>query len=139
DGLDGAHVFVQNGTVNANTEWYCSTNSAITFGTTNISFSQFTGTTYTADETSLHLSGTTFSVLSTWAGQTAITTLGAITTGTWHGSPLAAAYLPVLNGITAPTGAVNFNGQQATSLLIENRTSDPVSPATGQVWLRTDL
>ena len=24
-------------------------------------------------------------------------------------------------------------------LVIENRTSDPVSPAVGQLWLRTDL
>lgn len=44
-----------------------------------------------------------------------------------------------LNNVPVPTGAVNFNGQQATSLLIENRTSDPGSPATGQIWLRTDL
>jgi hypothetical protein len=44
-----------------------------------------------------------------------------------------------LNQIDIPTGSVNFNGQQATSFRIENRTSDPSSPATGQIWLRTDL
>lgn len=44
-----------------------------------------------------------------------------------------------LSQISAPTGSVNFNGQQATSFRIENRTSDPVSPTTGQIWLRTDL
>ena len=26
-----------------------------------------------------------------------------------------------------------------SALIIENRTSDPAGPATGQVWLRTDL
>lgn len=44
-----------------------------------------------------------------------------------------------LSQISAPTGSVNFNGQQATSFRVENRTSDPVSPTTGQIWLRTDL
>jgi len=27
----------------------------------------------------------------------------------------------------------------ATGLVIENRTDDPSTPATGQIWLRTDL
>lgn len=44
-----------------------------------------------------------------------------------------------LDIIPAPVAAVNFNGQQATTFLIENRTSDPGSPSTGQFWLRTDL
>ena len=44
-----------------------------------------------------------------------------------------------LSQIDAPTGAVNFADQQATSFRIENRTSDPGSPTTGQIWLRTDL
>lgn len=57
-----------------------------------------------------------------------------ITSGT-----VPAARLPTLDALTAPVAAVNFNGQQATSFLIENRTSDPGSPATGQLWLRTDL
>lgn len=51
----------------------------------------------------------------------------------------AAGDLPDLDGITAPNASVNFNGQQATNFRIENRTSDPSSPAEGQIWLRTDL
>jgi hypothetical protein len=58
----------------------------------------------------------------------------AIASGT-----LSAARLPTLDTVPAPVAAVNFNGQQATSFRVENRTSDPVSPTTGQVWLRTDL
>ena len=34
---------------------------------------------------------------------------------------------------------VNFNKHQALHLVIENRTADPNSPATGQIWYRTDL
>jgi len=46
---------------------------------------------------------------------------------------------PKLSDCAVPDAAVNFNQQQATSLVIENRTSDPGSPVDGQIWLRTDL
>jgi len=44
-----------------------------------------------------------------------------------------------LNACDPPDGAVDFNGQQATALVVENRTTDPSTPADGQIWLRTDL
>lgn len=44
-----------------------------------------------------------------------------------------------LNELAVPTASVDFSGQQATSFRIENRTTDPTSPTTGQIWLRTDL
>lgn len=44
-----------------------------------------------------------------------------------------------LSSLTVPVASVDFNGQQATNFRIENRTSDPGSPAVGQIWLRTDL
>lgn len=47
--------------------------------------------------------------------------------------------LPSLSGLTAPSGSVNFNDQQATSFRVENRTSDPGTPTVGQIWVRTDL
>lgn len=34
---------------------------------------------------------------------------------------------------------LDFNGKQAVGLLIENKTSDPTSPVTGQIWFRTDI
>lgn len=51
----------------------------------------------------------------------------------------SAGDLPSLNNLTAPSGPVSFNDQQATSFRIENRTSDPGTPTVGQIWLRTDL
>lgn len=51
----------------------------------------------------------------------------------------AMASTTTLNNIPVPTGSVDINGQQMLSMRIENRTSDPGSPATGQIWLRTDL
>ncbi len=41
--------------------------------------------------------------------------------------------------VGTPIASVEFNQQQALQLRIENRTSDPGSPAVGQMWLRTDL
>jgi hypothetical protein len=46
---------------------------------------------------------------------------------------------PVLSALAVPVASVNFNDQQATNFRIENRTSDPGTPTTGQIWLRTDL
>lgn len=44
-----------------------------------------------------------------------------------------------LDQILAAVASVDFNGQEAINFRVENRTSDPGSPAVGQVWLRTDL
>lgn len=45
----------------------------------------------------------------------------------------------LLNEFGNPTGSVEFNQQQALQFRLENRTSDPGSPAVGQMWLRTDI
>ncbi len=44
-----------------------------------------------------------------------------------------------LNSSDPATGPVDFAKNQATALVIENRTSDPGTPVDGQIWLRTDL
>lgn len=44
-----------------------------------------------------------------------------------------------LNACDPPDGSVDFGQQQALQFVIENRTSDPVAPVDGQIWLRTDL
>ncbi len=92
DGINGALVYVLNGTVNGNTLWSCTTGATIVFGTTNINWTKFLGSTYTADETTLHLAGTTFSVINTYAGQSSIVTLGTVTTGTWNATPVTPVY-----------------------------------------------
>ena len=60
--IPGAFVFVESGSVNADTSWVCTTDSPVTVGTTNIVFVQFSGAgTYTAGA-GLTLTGTVFSV-----------------------------------------------------------------------------
>ncbi len=46
---------------------------------------------------------------------------------------------PTLDAVPAPVASVDFVQQQALQFRIENRTSDPGSPAVGEIWLRTDL
>lgn len=46
---------------------------------------------------------------------------------------------PRLNELRDPNGSVEFAQQQALQFRVENRTSDPGSPAVGEIWLRTDL
>jgi len=61
--LVNASVYVSEGTANADTQWTCTTNSPITVGVTSIAFALLTsGGSYTADESTLHLSSTTFSI-----------------------------------------------------------------------------
>jgi hypothetical protein len=36
-------------------------------------------------------------------------------------------------------GNLDMNQNQVKNMRIENRTSDPASPAVGQIWIRTDL
>lgn len=76
---------------------------------------------------------------------TGANTAAKLTAGT-NGKALIAASGEVtglkwgtLDEISAPVASVSFNDQQATSFRIENRTSDPGTPTTGQIWLRTDL
>ncbi len=110
DGVDGAITFVLNGTANENTRWVCTTSGAVTFGTTAINWSQFTGSTYTADETSLHLTGTTFSVLSTWAGQSAIATVGTLTSGATGAGFTVALGTSTVTGILGSANGGTANG-----------------------------
>ena len=57
----GAFTFVEQGTVNADTGWTCTNNSPVTLGSTNITFTQFSGAgTYTADN-GVVLNGSVFS------------------------------------------------------------------------------
>jgi hypothetical protein len=101
----GMAVLIQEGTLQ-NTQWILITDAPITLGSTSLTFTQFGGggATYTAGD---GLTGTTtFTVVGTanrisvsaagvdisaaYVGQTSITTLGTITTGTWSASTIAA-------------------------------------------------
>ena len=63
--IAGAFTFIQDGTINSDTGWVCTTDNPVTMGTTAITFTQFSGAgSYTAG-TGLTLTGTQFSISNT--------------------------------------------------------------------------
>jgi hypothetical protein len=103
----GTFTFVEEGTVNFDSGFVVSTNGTITVGTTGIVWTQFSGAGAFEAGDGLSKSGTTVNVNVTanrtaitsdaidisanYVGQSSITTLGTITTGTWNGTDIAVA------------------------------------------------
>ena len=115
--VPSAFTFIQQGTTLSDTGWVCTADPGGTIGVTAMPWTQFSGAgTYLAGN-GLQIVGNTFSVKpngtsldasssglkisDTYAGQTSITTLGTIATGTWHGSTIGVAY--------GGTGAATFS------------------------------
>jgi hypothetical protein len=96
------------GTVNANTLWLANPSVPVTVGSTVIPFTQLNAaTSYTPGNginisanvisavgvaNRINVSGTGIDIATNYVGQSSITTLGTITTGTWNGSPVSAIY-----------------------------------------------
>jgi hypothetical protein len=101
-------LFVEEGTINQDTGWVCTTNNPVTVGTTAIAFAQFSGAGSFVDGNGLIRTGNQLDVVgtanritvgtdavdiaATYIGQTSITTLGTITTGTWNGTAIPVAF-----------------------------------------------
>lgn len=101
----GMFVFVEQGTTWADSGWVLTTDGAITLDTTNLTFVQFSSAGQSIAGNGLTKTGNTIDVVgtadritanadsidiaSTYVGQTSITTLGTITTGTWNGTDVA--------------------------------------------------
>lgn len=110
----GMFTFVTEGSTNADSGWVLTTNDTITLGTTALAFAQFSGAGQVTAGAGLTKTGNTLDVIgtsdritvnadsvdiaSTYVGQSSITTLGTITTGTWNGTTIAVA-----NGGTGAT------------------------------------
>ena len=103
----GVFFFVEKGTVNADNGFVMTQDTAITFGSTAITFAQFSGAGQItagnglakSGDTLLVNTGTGITVTSdnividtAWTGQAAITTVGTIGTGTWNGIAISATY-----------------------------------------------
>jgi hypothetical protein len=104
----GTFFFVEEGTTQADNGYVVSNDTAITIGTTAITFSQFSGAGQITAGAGLTKSGNTLDVVgtadritvatdsvdiaSTYVGQSSITTLGTIGTGTWQGTIVAGQY-----------------------------------------------
>jgi hypothetical protein len=104
----GTFFFVEEGTTQADNGYVISTEDAITIGSSSIMFSQFSGAGQITAGEGLTKTGNTLNVVGTnnridttsdavdisvnYVGQSSITTLGTITTGTWQGTAVAGEY-----------------------------------------------
>jgi hypothetical protein len=135
----GMFTFVEEGTTNGDAGFVLTTNAAITLDTTALSFTQFSGGGDVTAGTGMTKTGSTLDVIgtadritanadsidiaSTYVGQTSITTLGTITTGTWNGS-----IIPSANGGTGiayftaagPTAARTYTFPDANATMLSD-------------------
>jgi hypothetical protein len=136
----GMYMYVEQGTTNGTSQWYLTTTGAITLGTTSLTFSQFSGAGQITAGAGMTKTGNTLDVVgtanritvnadsidiaATYVGQTSITTLGTITSGTWTGTTIAVA-----NGGTGATNAAtalsNLGGAPLASPAL---TGTPTAP-----------
>lgn len=146
----GDFVFVQEGTVGSDNGYVVTTNGAITVGTTSIDWVQFSGAGSVIAGAGLTKTGNTIDVVgtanritvaadaidiaSTYVGQTSITTLGTIATGTWQGTIVSPTYggTGVNNGTKTITlgGNLTTAGAFTTTLTATANTSITL-PTTG--------
>lgn len=146
----GAFTFVEEGTTNSDSGWVLTTNGTITIGTTALAFAQFSGAGQIVAGAGLTKTGNTIDVggtadritinadtvdiASTYVGQTSITTLGTVATGTWQATVIAGQYggTGVNNSGKTITlgGNLVTSGAFATTLTVTN-TTNVTLPTTG--------
>ena len=152
----GVFTFVEEGTANADNGYVATHYGTPTFGTTNITFDQFSGAGQISAGNGLTKTGNTIDVVGTsnrisvtanavdisasYVGQTSITTLGTIATGTWNGTEVGVAYGgtglttaakgSVLVANSADTISALDGGGSADGLLLYTSSSDTISWAT---------
>jgi hypothetical protein len=104
----GLFVFVEQGTAWSDSGWVLTTDGTINLGVTNLTFVQFSSAGQSIAGNGLTKTGNTIDVVgtadrisvtsdavdiaSTYVGQTSITTLGTIGTGTWEGTDVGVAH-----------------------------------------------
>ncbi len=147
----GAFVFVEEGTVNADSGWVLSTNNPITIGGasgTALTFVQFSGAGQIDAGDGLTKSGNTINavgtanritvgadsidIASTYVGQTSITTVGTIATGTWQGTQITDTYLAAISG-SKVTGNIPGNAANVTGTVAVGNGGTGATSLTGVV------
>ena len=133
-----AYVFVVNGTINSASSWVCSSAIGGTLGTTAITWVQFSQQAQVTAGAGLTRTGNSFDVIGAagrilvnadnididpaYVGQTSITTVGSVTTGTWNGTTIGVARGGT--GATTLTGYIKGSGTNPFTAAASIPTSD---------------
>ena len=121
--------FAEEGTVNADTQWMVTNNGTIVVGTTPLTIAQFgAATSYIGTANRITVTGTTIDIAATYTGQTSITTLGTVTSGTWNGTVVGIGYGGT--GATTPAGARTALGVSQTGYAATLGAVTPGTPVT---------
>ena len=147
--IPSGYTFVEGGNTQAGNGYVCVTEAGLTVGTTDITFEQFSGAGQidagagmTKSGNALNVGGTadritvnadTVDIAATYAGQTSITTLGTVTTGTWNGTLVGTLYGGTGadgTNVTAGYALMAPNGSAGNVSYREILTSD-IAPTTG--------
>jgi hypothetical protein len=153
DKLISAFVFVEEGNDNADNGYVCTVDSGGTLGVTDITWEQFSGAGQitagdglTKTGNTLDVGGTTdrisvtadaVDIAATYVGQTSITTLGTIATGTWNGTAIGLTYggtgtdnTNITDG-TAFLGPAYVDGSSPGSASFREILTSDIAPVTG--------
>ena len=88
----GDYCFVGLGTTNGKTGFVQTTSGPIIVGTSSITFTQFTAANTYVAGTGISISGNNISISTSYSGQSSITTVGTINSGTWNGNTIGVPY-----------------------------------------------
>jgi len=145
----GMFTFVEEGTIGADNGYVLTTDGSVTIDTTVLTFVQFSGAGSVIAGDGLTKSGNTLNVVGTtnriianadnidisasYVGQTSITTLGTIGTGTWQGTIIGptyggtgvnnGSYTITLGGNVSTAGSLSLTGAFSTAIAVTGNTS----------------
>lgn len=142
----GAFTFVEEGTVNGGRGYVMTTANPVTLGTTSLTFTMFSSSGAITAGTNLSFSGTTLNVNvdgssittngsnqlaihSSYVGQSSITTLGTITTGTWSATAISLAKGGTGGDLSASSDGTIFK-KSGTSLTAATAGTDYLSSSS---------
>jgi hypothetical protein len=114
--IPGAFVFVETGSTYADTGWVCTTDAPVTVGTTNITFTQFSGAGSFTAGTGLTLTGTEFSISNTTVTAQAYGSGDAVATFTVN----AQGQLTAAANVAIAANAANLTGSTLSSNITDS-------------------